>query len=492
MRGLTWILLLGLACAGAAFAQPIPQLPRTPTLQTPRVVLMDRFTSATASVSACRSMSIVTIAVQAVITLPDDATETSVAFQVIEGGAVRASGTAAVVRIRRPDGSLAGRVTVPIETSFERDGFGGAGSVRVRASAVSADLPAIAYSWTCLALAPGVRAPAETRPPIDRVEALSTQANASWSDTAANYRIVLRGSIGEGVDGVRREDFDLQVNVVMRNGLVVRLRNNGSGVITNSGDPARRVFHLNISGKSPYVTDLDVAFVEVIHLFKGFRVNESTNAITDIIRMNYAPDQWDFVNIQLSGRLYRRNPATGVETLVSEREVLNARPQRRMTYGIWASAPPPANFEPPPQIQDAQGRVTVRVLTGGDDMRRDPADAALLIETPDARLRHPLGRYVGLPAYSFWNHDAFIKFDQPVQWNRIGRTGLFYRFGDHGPFERDDWEVRALLVEFCPDLLRSSGICFRKASHYVYGNDSAYLVRMNGDGSGMETWAPFH
>lgn len=165
MRGLRWIAFATIALIGAAAAQPItpPQL-RVPGLQAPRLIVTDRFTSATANVSDCRTSpaSGVTVTVRAVITLPDAATETSVAFQIVEGDTVRASGNAAVVRVRRPDGRLAGSVTVPIEATFDRDGFGGSGSVYLRASAVSANSPAMAYNWGCLTAMPGPGARAST------------------------------------------------------------------------------------------------------------------------------------------------------------------------------------------------------------------------------------------------------------------------------------------------------------------------------------------
>lgn len=327
-------------------------------------------------------------------------------------------------------------------------------------------------------------------PQAQRVEAEAAQAPVRWRERAADYRIELRGDIGQGPDTVRQEDSELQVQVVMANGLIVPLRSRG-GVITDASDPTRRVFHQHLSGGSRYVTDLNVAAVEVIHLFRGFRVNESTSGATETTRRHYEPDQWDFVSIRLSARLYRRHPLTRAETLVAERVVLDASPYRRMSYGIWASAPLPEHFDPPPAIRAADGQIAVRVLTGRDDMKREAADAAVLIDTPTGVLRQPLG-HLGLPAFSFWNHDAFARIDRTMRWAEIGRAGLFYRFGDHGPFERDDWEVEALLVDFCPRPLRRDRICFRQASHYVQTNLDASLARLNGDGDGAEIWAPFY
>ena len=127
-----------------------------------------------------------------------------------------------------------------------------------------------------------------------------------WSDTAVNYRVVFTGKIGQGKDDVRKEDSDLDVFVIMSNGLVVTLKNNGSGTITNSGDPERKVFHLNIRGESKYVTDLNVMLVEVIHMNKGFKTNQNQRIIDYWRQQNLTPDEWDFVYIQISAKLYRR------------------------------------------------------------------------------------------------------------------------------------------------------------------------------------------
>ena len=71
----------------------------------------------------------------------------------------------------------------------------------------------------------------------------------SWADTAVNYKVVFRGTISAGADDIRQEDGELQVNVVMRNGQVVPLNWNGSGIIINSNSPANRVYKMNITGE---------------------------------------------------------------------------------------------------------------------------------------------------------------------------------------------------------------------------------------------------
>ncbi|HQV62341.1 MAG TPA: hypothetical protein PLG08_16290 [Chitinophagaceae bacterium] len=312
-----------------------------------------------------------------------------------------------------------------------------------------------------------------------------------WSDTAVFYRAEFSGIIGQGKDDVRQIDSELKVFVVMNNGLVVSLSNNGSGVIINANDPAKKVFNLNIRGESGYVTDLNVRFVEIVHTKKGFRVNDAVSTLEEIRRANYAPDQWDFVQIKISAKLYKKNPVTNVETLIQQKEIINKRPMKKMTYGIWVSAAPPATFTPPQQVNDAAGRVAARILTGRDDMKSNPADAAILVQVPSGTLRYPLGRYTGLPAHSFWNYDGFSKIEEAVLWKSIGKAGIRFQYGDHGPFDRDDWEVKALLIDFFPDFLRGKEICFRKYSHYIPFNSEASLVRMNGDGAGTEKWSPF-
>lgn len=311
--------------------------------------------------------------------------------------------------------------------------------------------------------------------------------NFKWSDTAVNYKVVFRGEIGIGRDDLRSDDSELQVNVVMRNGLVVPLINNGTGVITNSGSPDLRVFHLTISGESQYVSSMDVAFVEVIHLRKA--LNTNATGVERTRYNNYQPDQWDFVNIKISGRLVYTNPVDAIEREVANREIINRSIREKRSYGIWTSGPVSSRFDPPEEIRGASGRIAARVLTGPDGMKKDPENAAIVVQISGGRMKYNLGRYVGLDPYSFQNYDAFTKMEGNVIWRGIGKAGIFYKYGDHGLFERDDWDVKAFMIDFFPDLLRSKNICFRKFSHYL-SNPASVLVRMNGDGNGMEKWAP--
>ena len=161
-----------------------------------------------------------------------------------------------------------------------------------------------------------------------------------------------------------------------------------------------------------------------------------------------------------------------------------------MTYGIWASSTPSAHVDPPEQIRNAIGRLAAKVLTGADGMKRDPAEAAILVQVTGEKLRYKLGRYVGLDPYSFPNYDGFYKMEGNCIWRGTGKAGIIFKFGDHGPFERDDWDVKAFMIDFYPEFLRSKNIYFRKHSHYLL-NQTVNLVRMNGDGNGMEKWAPY-
>ena len=313
-----------------------------------------------------------------------------------------------------------------------------------------------------------------------------TKPTFKWSDTAVNYKVIFRGEIGIGRDDLRSDDSELQVNVVMRNGLVVHLINNGSGTITNSGSPDLRVFHLNISGESAYVTSMDIAFVEVIHFRKS--LNTNATGVERIKYDNYQPDQWDFVNIKISGRLVYTNPIDAIEKEVARREIINRSVRQKRTYGVWSSGPVSSRFDPPEEIRGALGRVAARVLTGPDGMKKDPENAAIVVQVSGGKMKDNLGRYVGLAPYSFENYDAFIKMEGKVIWRGIGKAGIFYKYGDHGLFERDDWDVKGFVIDFFPDILRSKNISFRKFSHY---NANGLLVRMNGDGNGMEKWAPY-
>ena len=313
--------------------------------------------------------------------------------------------------------------------------------------------------------------------------------NLKWSDTAVNYKIIIRGEIGIGQDDLR-SDSRLDVNVIMRNGMVVPLKDNGSGVITNSNSPTQRVFHMNIRREQQYVTNLDIAFVEVIHYRVGLPVNTPIRNIDIIAYDNAQPDHWDFVNIKLSGRIVYTNPVDGIEREVMSRDLINRNVNQKRSYGVWASGPVTGRFTPPPQISDAMGRVAARVLAGDDGMKRDPENAAVMVQVSGGTLRTNLGRYVGMNPYEFPNYDGMIKMEGSVMWRGIGKAGLVYKFGNHGPFERDDWDVKAILIDFFPDVLLSKEICFRKYSHYN-STTRANIVRMNGDGNGMEKWAPY-
>jgi len=320
--------------------------------------------------------------------------------------------------------------------------------------------------------------------PISRP--LTVEYLKNWSDTAVNYKVIFKGTIGIGQDDLRSDDSQLEVNVIMNNGLVVPLRSNGSGVITNSGSATQRIFNMNFSGESAYVTNLQIGFVEVIHSRKPLNTN-ATNA--DVIRYNnYQPDQWDFVDIKISGKIIYTNPTNATTREVASAEVINRSVNRKMSYSIWASGSGSTRFSPPQQIQDASGKVAARVLTGNDGMKRDPENAAIVVQIPSGTMRYRLGQIVGLAPYSFQNYDALAKMEGDIIWRGIGKAGIFYKYGDHGLFERDDWDVKGFMIDFFPDILRGKNICFRKYSHYLV--NSATLVRMNGDGNGMEKWAP--
>ncbi len=312
--------------------------------------------------------------------------------------------------------------------------------------------------------------------------------NLKWSDTAVNYKIVIKGEIGIGQDDLR-SDSRLDVKVIMRNGMVVALIDNGSGVITNSNSPTQRVFHMNLRREQQYVTNLDIAFVEVIHYRVGLPVNTPIRNIDIAAYDNAQPDHWDFTNIKLTGKIIYTNSVDGIEKEVMSKELINKNINQRRSYGVWASGPVTGRFEPPPQIRDAMGSVAARVLAGDDGMKKDPENAAVMVQVSGGTLRTNLGRYEGINPYFFPNYDAFIKMEGSVIWRGIGIAGLVYKYGNHGPFERDDWDVKAIMIEFFPDILRSKEICFRKYSHYN-SNTRANIVRMNGDGNGMEKWAP--
>jgi hypothetical protein len=313
-----------------------------------------------------------------------------------------------------------------------------------------------------------------------------------WADTAVNYKIIFRGELGVGKDDFRKKKpLQLFINVVMQSGLVVPLKYSNDGVIRNSNDPERRVFYKNLSGESLYCTNLNISLVEIIQT-DNYWVSDANTLSQLIYDENLAPDEWNFVSIKLNARVVYMNPVNGSEQTIASREVLNINVNRKMKMGIWASAPSPAYYNPPQQITDATGKVAARVLTGKDDMKKNHEKAAVLIQTSDKIIRYSLGVHIGLPAYSFPNYDAFAKFEGSYKWSGIGKVGLEYKYGDHGPFDRDDWEVKALFVDFFPDFLRSKNICFRKSAYYIHNNNEAYLIKMNGDNNGMLRWAPFY
>jgi hypothetical protein len=316
----------------------------------------------------------------------------------------------------------------------------------------------------------------------------NVKLNLKWSDTAVNYKIIIKGEIGIGQDDLR-SDSRLDVNVIMNNGMVVPLRDNGSGVITNANSSTQRVFHMNLRREQQYVTNLDIAFVEVIHSRVGLPVNVPIRNVDILAYENAQPDFWDFTNIKISGKIIYTNPIDGNEKEIMTKELINKNINQRRSYGVWASGTVIRQFMPPPQITDAMGMVAARVLAGDDGMKKDPENAAVMVQVSSGTLRTNLGRYEGINAYFFPNYDGLIKMEGKVMWRGIGIAGLVYKYGNHGPFERDDWDVKAIMIEFFPDILRSKEICFRKYSHY-HSATRANIVRMNGDGNGMEKWAP--
>lgn len=299
----------------------------------------------------------------------------------------------------------------------------------------------------------------------------------------AHYRVEISGAISEGPGGVVREDAAIQVNVIMRNALVIGMRADRRGVLSNAQSPASATFRRTITGEGAYVTTLDqVAAVEVIHFFNGAPPHMDE---PDLRAMHRKPEQWFFDGISLSARLFRKNPVTGVEVLVEEREIFNARPQRMMRYGIWASARLPDRLEPPPAIHGSEGHAAITVLTGADGMKTHPAVAEALIDTSAGTVRLSAQTLL-LSAHRLWRAPS-----PQLVWNGLGRVGLRYRYGDHGPFDRDDWEIKAVLVDFCTRFATGVGACFRKGSHYLFGRDNASIATLNGDGAGTEIWEPF-
>ena len=318
--------------------------------------------------------------------------------------------------------------------------------------------------------------------PASAQDTRAAQAAAQWQSDPANYRVEVRGVVEEGPGGVMRGDGRLRVNIIMTNSVVIEVNSETSGVLTG-GDFNPGVFARNLSGGGAYVTSLnDVAAVEVIHHWFWF------GPLQDAVDYNIQlrkPTQFFLNAIRLNARLYRKNPLTGVETLVEEREIVNQRPQRMMNYGIWASARVPERMEAPPEIRTREGHVSFTMLVGADGMKERPAAAEMLIDTPGRVVRRSFARN-GMAE----NRLVTLGVDR-LRWNAIGRVGLRYRYGDHGPFDRDDLEIEALLVNFCTDVRRGARVCFRRATHYVYGVDNAPIVKLDGDRSGTEAWAPF-
>lgn len=353
---------------------------------------------------------------------------------------------------------------------------------------------ALACAAALIAIAP-VAAQPQT-PPV--APAPPATADALWSAWGAQHRIRIQGWIDQGED-TARSDSEVRVNVIMRNGLVVPL--------TSGYSPGRRP----VLGSSAYVTDFDVAAVEVI-FSRGLLPVERGVRKRTVRTENLGPDSWDFNAIQLAATLYRRDRPGGPWREVARRDVFAASPMRRMTYGVWASAELPRVLEPPPQVRDADGHLAFHILTGADDIKSEPAEVAALVDTGGGPLRDGrLRRFVNigrlgdtLPAFragDYWNAEGVEKFRAETEtqlgyatrfrWNDTGRVGLRYRYGDHG-LERDDWDVKAVIVDFCPVFLTADRVCFRKASHYMHsGAPDTRLVQLNGDGAGTDAWAPF-
>lgn len=313
-----------------------------------------------------------------------------------------------------------------------------------------------------------------------------------WSVVAAKRTIYINGWVDQGPDTAREETV-VEGNLVMRNGLVVPWRTGWS--------PARRA----VLGTGRYATDLDVAGVEVI-----IRREPITRRMATVVRDNLGPDELDLNRIELTLRLVETD-ARGRGTEIARRSIAYS-PARRMSYGVWAPAELPRRFEPPQDVRTAPGSLVFRLLSGPDDIKDNPASVAVLVDTPagpqrDDRLTlwavNGRNEPKAFGAGKMWNHErsaalgpwAFRATTEPTRsvfrWGEIGRVGLFYRYGEHG-LDRDDWDVSALFVDFCPDFLQRDAVCFRKSTHYSVSNPGTPRARLNGDGAGTEVWEPFY
>jgi hypothetical protein len=261
------------------------------------------------------------------------------------------------------------------------------------------------------------------------------------------------------------------------------------GYVMVGNPPNRLTYYTFSSKKQQFITSLQGASVELIHFRQPLNTDERSRRVDELEYNNADPDKWNFEGIEITGKITYTNPLTKEQKIVAEGDVFHKVVHQIISYGYWENYISPA-IEIPAEILRLNGYIYTPALAAGDGSKMYPAENYILLKAggeiyKTENMILQIGAYHMIYEYSYLPHVQ-------VKWNDITSVGFKYKYGDHGAFDRDDFSIRGIAVNFRPWIHRGADsiyneLFFRKFQFY----NPNVLVKLNGDGEGTEAWSPF-
>jgi len=312
-------------------------------------------------------------------------------------------------------------------------------------------------------------------------------SNSPWADTAKHYEGEFTAKIMVGDDGLRY-DSDIKMNLILPNGMLIELNKKNGYVMV--GSPPNRLTHYTFkSKKQQFVTSLQAGSVELVHFRRPLNTHERGRPVDELEYNHADPDKWNFEGIEITGKITYTNPVTKEQRVVAQGDVFHKVVHQVISYGYWENFIGPS-IEIPAEILRLNGYVYAPALAAGDGSKMSPSEHTILLKAGGNIYKW--GNIIQkIDAYHIFNEYSYLPGVQ-VKWNDITNVGFKYKYGDHGPFDRDDFSVRGVAVNFRPwvygvaDSIYNE-LYFRKFRFYK----PDVLVKLNGDGEGEKAWSPF-
>lgn len=312
-------------------------------------------------------------------------------------------------------------------------------------------------------------------------------SNSPWADTAKNYEGEFTAKVMVGDDGLRY-DSDVKMNLILPNGMLIELYKKHGYVMV--GNPPNRLTHYTFkSKKQQFITSLQGASVELVHFRKPLNTDERSRPVDELEYNNADPDKWNFEGIEITGKITYTHPVTKEQQVVAQGDVFHKVVHQIISYGYWENYIGPA-IEIPAEILRLKGYIYAPALAAGDGCKMYPAENFILLKA-GGNIYNWGNMIQKIGAYHIINEYSYLPGLQ-VKWNDITNVGFRYKYGDHGAFDRDDFSIRGVAVNFRPWVSRGADsvyneLFFRKFQFYK----PDVLVKLNGDGEGEKFWSPF-